>query len=133
VTPPNVQFIPAVAAGADQIIEGTFDGGSGTGGAIDNDPSSTPTVTGLVSVIARGTSGQNRINIQFSTSSDGDAFQSSYPDGSSCVLIYLGTTYTASSYTWVDLGTTLRLQGTDFDAFPSAFSTSQNYRLEFTA
>lgn len=132
-TPPNVQFIPAVSAGADQVIEGTFDGSSSTGGAIDNDPSSTPTVTGLTNIIARGTTGQNRINISFSTSGDGDAFQSSYPDGSSCVLTYLGTTYTASSYTWVDFGTTLRLEGTDFDAFPSAFSAFDDYRLEFTA
>jgi len=131
VTPPNVIFIPASAVSPDQTISGTFDAGSGTGGAVDNDPSASPAITGLGTIIARGTSGQNRINIQFDTSANGDTFQTAYPNGTTAVLTYLGTTYTASSYTWVDLGTTLRLDGTDFDAFPASFSASDSYTLEF--
>jgi len=131
-TPPTVQFIPAPAvASPDFTISGTFDSNSGTAGAIDNDPVAVPAISGLGTVIMRGTLGQNRINIQFDTSGDGDTFQAAVPNGSTAVLIHLSTTYTASGFSWVDLGTTLRLQGSDFDAFPSAFSNGENYTLEF--
>lgn len=130
-TPPNVIFVPASAVSPDQTISGTFDGSSGTAGAIDYDPAASPSVTGLVSIIARGTGGQNRFNINFDTSANGDTFQTAYPNGTTAVLTYLGTTYTASNYTWVDFGTTLRLEGTSFDAFPASFSVSDSYTLEF--
>lgn len=130
-TPPTVQFIPAAATSADYTISGTFDGTSSTAGAIDNDPASSPSITGLTSVIMRGTGGQNRINIQFSTIGDGDNFQTDVPNGSSAVLTYLSTTYTATNFSWVDFGTTLRIEASDFDAFPSSFSSGDNYALDF--
>jgi hypothetical protein len=127
-----VQFIPAAAVGGpDYTISGTFDAGSGTAGARDDDPGAVPAISGLDTVIMRGTLGQNRINIQFDTSGDGDTFQAAVPNGSTAVLIHLSTTYTASGFSWVDFGTTLRLEGSDFDAFPSAFSSGEDYTLEF--
>jgi hypothetical protein len=131
-TPPTVQFIPAAAAGGpDFTISGTFDGNSNIAGAIDNNPVAVPAISGLGTVIMRGTLGQNRINLQFDTSGDGDTFQAAVPNGSTAVLIHLSTTYTAAGFSWVDFGTTLRLEGSAFDAFPSAFSNGEDYTLEF--
>jgi hypothetical protein len=129
----------AAAPTPDYTISGTFDGGSGTGGAIDNDALSAPTLN-ITSVIMRGSSGQNRINITFdSDSPDADDFLAAVPNGSTAVLTYGGTEYTAASIGWIDLGSILRLDGNtglgdqDFPAFPTAFTSGTSYVLEFYA
>jgi hypothetical protein len=114
-------------------ISGTFDSGSLAGGAIDENPNASPSLTGLDELIARGTDGQNRINIVFDTGEHADALQNAAPDGSTAVLNYDSTTYTAVGYTWGDFTATIRINGTDFDSFPSAFISGNSYTLEFYA
>jgi hypothetical protein len=130
---------PSGAAAPAYTISGTFDGGSGVSGAIDNNPSSSPSLN-LTSVIMRGSAltGQNRINITFdSDSPDADGFLAAVPDGSTAVLTYGGTEYTAASIGWYDLGAILRLDGDtgtgdqDFSTFPTAFTSGTSYVLEF--
>ena len=116
-------FIPSAAAEPDQTISGTFDSGSTSTGAADNDATLDPSVTGLQQVLARGSSGLNHIQLVFDTSSNRDSFISSVPNGSS---------YTASSIGYSTFRQAARIPGSDFDSFPSSVSSSDTYSLEFT-
>ena len=114
-------------------ISGTFDSGSLAGGAIDENPNASPSLTGLDELIARGTDGANRINIVFLTGENANVLQTAAPDGSTAVLNYDSTTYTAVGYTWGDFTTTIRINGADFEEFPAEFISGNSYTLEFYA
>ena len=125
-------FIPSAASTPDQTISGTFDSGSTSTGAADNDATLDPSITGLQQVLARGSSGLNHIQLVFDTSTNRDSFVSAIPNGSTCVFTHEGTTYTASSIGYTTFRQAARIPGSDFDSFPSSVSSSDTYSIEFT-
>ncbi len=125
-------FIPSAATTPDQTISGTFDTGSTSTGAADNDATMDPSITGLNKVLARGSSGLNHLQFVFSNNTNRDAFISSVPNGSSCVFTHEGTAYTASSIGYTTFRGAARIPGSDFDSFPSSVSSSDTYSIEFT-
>lgn len=122
-------FVPADES---TTIAGTFTGPSATGGATDvSNVSSTPSVTGLASVIARGTSGSSYFQLVFNSAADRDAFVAEYPNGSTATLEYEGVTYTATNSSWASAGNNVaRLASASFDAFPVAFVSGNDYSIK---
>jgi hypothetical protein len=124
---------PAAApAGPDLSISGTTDNVSGT----DNDPTVSPSVAGLLSFqVVAG----NRVTIRFEDVGGGDGgvterdnFIATYPNGSDVVLVYDGTTYTATNITWTTSLSQARILQSEFDAFPSTTDTGHLYSFSLT-
>jgi len=130
---PRWLYWPAAAsAGPDLSISGTTDSSNGT----DNDPTVSPSVAGLLSFqVVEG----SRVTIRFEDAGAGDNgvternnFIATYPDFSDVVLIYNGTTYTATNFRWDTSLSQARISQTYFDAFPSTADAGHAYTFELT-
>lgn len=129
-SPPSWQYWPSQSAVPDQIISGTLDSTSGTGGAIDNNPIATPSVAGLQSVTLRQNTG---VIMPFDTAAERDAFVAAYPLGTAITLTCNGTVYTIDSLSaWNLFSATARIDHDQFTpALPNAFSQGEEYVIEF--
>ena len=127
--------VVVTAAASGRTFSGTFTSVSSTAGAADNAnfiaTPALPAVVGWNKVIARGTGGSNLFQLGFDTAGERDTFVSAYPDGQhTATLEYLGTTYTASNFSWTNAGNSVaRIGGTSFGTFPAAFVSGHDYSL----
>jgi len=126
---------PTAAAGPsyDFKASGTTDASSGTGGSIDNDPSTDPVEPDLSSITIRGTNNANsRLFLTFANSTARDTFVAAYPNGSSAEVVIGGTTYTASSFTWNTFTTVALLSSSEFDSWPADVPSGTSYVFGIT-
>ena len=123
------------APSADVVITGLFDAPSSDFGSIDTAPSvDVGTATGLTSITGRGTGGgASRLFVAFDTTTNGLAFKSAIPDGSTATIEWNGETYTATAFTWTGTDTNLRINGDQWDSLPVNFddTLSLTYTLSF--
>lgn len=137
-TPPNVQFIPAAAAGGTWDISGSFDATFGSGGR-DDDPNfvlpSSP-FSGLQYIAARQDASIG-LAFVFNTQSNRDAFVAAYPDNFGLVT-YQDTlnnvaVTTISGWVWdTSISTRAYLKTTEWTNWQtvSLLLVGQTYTLE---